>query len=113
MPALPPEQLMQAHCKVTGRWGILIHCPWPEGMHAGDLLEGIRQAAPMLNTEERMLLAGGVPLVLLYPSKEDCKAAYKRIVGDDGPTPENPYNGPVRVSAVTCDNVGNLVNENS
>jgi hypothetical protein len=39
--------------------------------------------------------------------------AFWSVVGDDGPTKTNPYNGPVRVFACTYDPDGITMNENT
>jgi len=48
----------------------------------------------------------------IFDTKEEVEAFYDMIVGDDGPTKSNPYNGPIRVYALTCGPNG-LMNENT
>jgi hypothetical protein len=51
--------------------------------------------------------------IVLFDTEEELLYAYNRTVGDDGPTKLNPYNGPARVYARTCDQDGNLITENT
>ena len=50
---------------------------------------------------------------LFFNTEAECCAAFEDIVGDDGPTKKNPYDGPMRVYALTCDPHGELMNENT
>lgn len=51
--------------------------------------------------------------IILFDSREEMERIYEQTVGDDGPTKSNPYNGPGRVYLMTCDRMGNLLNENT
>jgi hypothetical protein len=48
----------------------------------------------------------------IFDTEEEMEAFYDMIVGDDGPTKSNPYDGPIRVYALTCGPNG-LMNENT
>lgn len=37
-----------------------------------------------------------------FSKREEMEEFYDKIVGDDGPTKSNPYDGPIRVYALTC-----------
>ena len=48
-----------------------------------------------------------------FDTMDQCDAAFGEIVGDDGPTPKNSYDGPVRCFAMTCSPTGEVMNENT
>jgi hypothetical protein len=48
----------------------------------------------------------------VFDTEEDMNAFYDNIVGDDGPTKSNPYNGQIKIYALTCGPNG-LLNENT
>lgn len=48
----------------------------------------------------------------IFDTEEEMESFYDMIVGDDGPTKSNPYNGPIRVYALTCGPSG-FINENT
>lgn len=48
----------------------------------------------------------------IFDNEKDMENFYNKIVGDDGPTELNPYNGPIKVYALTCGPNG-LLNENT
>lgn len=50
---------------------------------------------------------------ILFDTKAEWEKAYFSTVGDDGPTATNKYKGPVRVYAITCNNKGKLMGENT
>ena len=50
---------------------------------------------------------------LIFDTKEELDKVYNNTVGDDGPTEYNIYNGPVRVYALTFDQNGIIINENT
>lgn len=72
------------------------------------------QAAPFLASEpeNRQIYIQGWA-ILLYDSQEEMEKNFRQCVGDEGPTSENPYNGSARVYALTCDNEGQLLTENT
>jgi hypothetical protein len=66
----------------------------------------LRQAAPYLFDgcvfKYPQILSDGNGY-LVCDSKEEMEELYNLTVGDDGPTATNPYDGPVRVYALTSD----------
>jgi len=50
---------------------------------------------------------------LVFDSDAEMEAAFKRTVGDDGPTSTNVYEGDANVYALTCGADGELRNENT
>lgn len=70
-------------------------------------------AAPFLNIEEHgQIMLDGCGYIVCDDYAE-MLATYAQIVGDDGPTPMNPYDGPVRVYALTFNADGETENENT
>jgi hypothetical protein len=109
MQKLTKSETLQALCRATSRYGMFIAFEWPEGVP----LDEIAKAAPYLDlASDAQLLCDGEGF-LLFDTEEELERAYRRTVGDDGPTPENPYDGPMRVYALTCFPDGELRNENT
>ena len=69
------------------------------------------KAAPYLDGEMQIMIDGCAYIVC--DSTEEIEALYGQTVGDDGPTKENPYDGPARVYTLTCDADGRLLTENT
>lgn len=105
-------QTMQALCRATRQWGIQMETFCPADMDIGVYFQELRLAAPGLTDQDYRDLQEG-EAILTFPSREACYAVYDLIVGDDGPTEGNPYNGKARIYAVTCDDTGQLRSENT
>lgn len=54
---------------------------------------------PFLGSTELAELSGRGWLMILCKSKIQARALFEQIIGDDGPTATNPYDGPHRVYA--------------
>ena len=48
-----------------------------------------------------------------FDTENEMMDAYLDMVGDDGPTTRNPYNGDYRVYAMTVSNYGEILTENT
>lgn len=93
-------------CKAKGQWGMFISF--------GEInMEELFLAAPYLKGEEFQVMALCGHGFIFSDSKEEIYALYNQTVGDDGPTMENPYDGPARVYACTCNPEGRLQTENT
>jgi hypothetical protein len=101
-------ELFQHTCYVKHKWGLWI------SYYIGDIENGeLFKACPFLNME---LVSKGSPedlLTFFFDTEEEMLSYYYQVVGDDGPTEFNTYNGTARVYALTCDNNGTLLNENT
>lgn len=73
----------------------------------------IRKAAPYLSEVNAWTLLLKEKLFILFDTEKEMNRAYEKTVGDDGPTKLNKYRGKVRIYAITCDNTGQLLNENT
>ena len=116
-----PLRLCEAYCAVHKQWGIYIS--FPEHSYDADCTdqdiareqEEILKACPPLRqagTDRYPALIDGSAL-LLFDTRKEQQEAYNSIVGDDGPTATNPYNGPMRVYACTISAQGFAENENT
>lgn len=101
--------LFAAHCKATGKWGLLLGF----GYVPTDNVTDITLAAPMLDfSRDGQAIIDGHAF-LFYDTEEAMCVDFDRVVGDDGPTASNPYDGPVKVYALTCSPDGQLLDENT
>lgn len=71
------------------------------------------EAAPYLQGEKFMQIVANGCGFLFFNTEKEMDKYFNMTVGDDGPTSVNSYNGTVRVYAITCDNKGNLMSENT
>jgi hypothetical protein len=78
-----------------------------------DNIAEIIEAAPYLDFSEHHQIFMDGHGWILFDSEEEMIDCYEKTVGDDGPTKSNPYNGKIRVYAVTCSPKGELMNENT
>lgn len=79
-------------------------------------LENLQDAAPWtkhLPPEDLLTLLLDQHAIITFESQEVMQIAYDSTVGDEGPTATNPYEGPLRVYALTCDPLGKLLTENT
>lgn len=100
------QELFRLYCEASKQFGILIFTP-----DADDWSEVIK-ACPLLRINDYQILGDCIGFFIFQTEKE-MKEAYEHIVGDDGPTKLNKYNGPARVYALTCDDKGVWHNENT
>lgn len=106
-------------CKGAKKPGIYLSINQPE--EAGDTWEEgeIVKAAPYLKELKEKETGDFISLcvdgggILLLDSDEEVSKLFRQTVGDDGPTKENPYDGPCRVYALTCNADGQLLTENT
>lgn len=112
-----PSEILPILCKARGKWGMF--CLWSGEVDASvantiaDAISEIRQAAPWLSHEAATALWVDDERYFFFATEQAMCAAYAATVGDDGPTPTNPYDGPIRIYALTCSPVGELLNENT
>lgn len=96
--------LVSTVCRLTSRWALHL------SVSTDDPYTEIVKAAPMLTFCEHTL-DGGV--VLFFTDKIEAWRNFNLVVGDDGPTPTNPYDGPARVYALLVGPDGFAVTENT
>ena len=109
MKPLTITELFANHCKSIGKWGLLLGFDYAETDHVEDL----PLAAPMLSFERDGQAIADGHAFLFYDDEAAMLADFDRVVGDDGPTKSNHYNGPASVFALTCRPDGQLMDENT
>lgn len=115
------SDLFQHYCRLANKWGLYLRvseCPedgYADHIRGATMLEPV--PAPAVGPGDagdvfsRLLYEGAA--CLFFDTRAEMEAVYGRIVGDEGPTESNPYDGPCRVYALTCRNDGQLLNENT
>ena len=96
--------LFEAHCKATKQWGLFL------SFYIEDQAE-FRLACPYF--DELNMQAQSDGHAFIFGTQEEIEERYWKTVGEDGPTKYNSYNGPVRVYAMTCNDKGQGMNENT
>lgn len=111
MKKLDLTQALMELCKSTKKWGMLLSLDQHyDGADKTGYEEALK-AAKCINQDDIQMLGDGYGILL--GTKKEIEHAYELVVGDDGPTKLNPYNGPATVYALTCDSRGRLHNENT
>lgn len=110
MDKLTVTDLVQQYCKLTKRWAVVLY-PGDD-----DALSEIENAAPFIdfkgdNNDHQAIIDG--EMVVLCDSETECDRVFNSIVGDDGPTELNPYDGPCKIYAWTCGPDGEILTENT
>jgi len=108
MKPLSTSDVLMVLCKATAKWGLYIKYNGPE--YDFNAMLG---AASFLDVDrDYQVLAEGRAIVL-FNTERAMRIAYKKVVGDDGPTKLNAYTGPGNWYALTCSNTGKLLTENT
>lgn len=113
-------ELMKLYCKAEHKWAVFYSGLRTEEPRSSDpeawdkYLEEQKKALIFLEPEAEdyhQIMMDGEGFCIL-DTEEEMRGFYNLIVGDNGPTKSNPYNGPIRVYALTCGPNG-LMNENT
>lgn len=104
MKSIALHDVLPELCRATKRWGM-----YYGGSFNDQPLQEVKKAAPWMTPSQYVDGTGW----LLFNSELEMLAVYHLTVGDDGPTPLNPYNGPAKVYAATCGPDGKLRSENT
>ena len=103
------SEVLSALCIAKNAWGIYVsHCAFEIAPH-----NELNRAIPFLSEEDVIQLWHKGYMYLFFSSKEELDNHYNQIVGDEGPTELNDYDGEARVYALTCNPDGNSMNENT
>jgi len=94
-------EVFELSCKAKQSWGL--YASW-----SGDLPE-VLKAAPWLKDFQPLF----EDWIMVFGTEAEITRLFKLTVGDDGPTKENPYKGPVKVFATTCGPDGRGRHENT
>lgn len=113
MESLTGFDVLQRVCKLSGKFGLYISLHVPRELEDSGMWPEAAQAATFLDfaTHAQIMIDGYG--WFLFDAQAEMEAAFWQCVGDDGPTKANPYNGPMRVYAITCSSEGELWNENT
>lgn len=105
MNALPFLATACMLARVTRGWGVyLSHCD-DEDVTSDEL----HKAAPLLDAESLMSLHFEGAVFVVMSDKQDAGRLYDCVVGDDGPTPSNCYDGPARIFATLVGPTGPIM----
>ena len=107
------HDILSTACKATGKWGMLISFYVPSVEDCDDPYEEVIKAAPYLTFEKHAQILGDGKAYILGETRDEIYNLYNQTVGDDGPTKLNPYNGIVKVYALTCSPEGKFLSENT
>lgn len=97
------HKFAELYCRATGRW-VVCFSPWFDGesFDNGSSYGEMLKAAPILadpaEPDAGQVITDGMGFIVCGDESQAIHE-YNRIVGDDGPTAENPYNGPVHIYA--------------
>jgi hypothetical protein len=106
--AVHMSDLVSLSARALGKWTLYLSFDW----EASDLIEAAPILASGLEDPDAVAFMDGWAL-FGFDTEEDARAAFASTVGDDGPTPSNPYNGPTRVYALLANPDGRLLTENT
>lgn len=109
------NRVLSLLCKLQKKWGLYLGFSLPDLWNDGTAinLDELQKCVPYLNRDQITDLFIYGSAYLFCDSEEECYRYYNQTVGDDGPTKDNPYDGPVKVYALTCDPNGDLQAENT
>ena len=116
--ALSRMEVFQELCKASEKWGLYISfdVDWYWGTYVTDGKKANEIALAtnrrLVDTRDHQCVVDG-QATYLFDTEESMINAYLDIVGDDGPTEQNTYDGEVKVYAITCDPEGCLLTENT
>jgi len=99
--------LMQEFCKRAKTFGMFVSID--EDQTFGEIVK----AAPCLNLDTALQALADGSAVLIFDTRKEMETAFELTVGDDGPTKRNPYSGPAKVYAATCNDLGEIETENT
>ena len=106
--------LFKILCDKLDKWGLYISFGWDDEDQGFEFFDGVVEATGGLldRKDTHNALFNGYAY-FLYDTWEDSYHAFKKVVGKDGPTDINPYDGPVKVFAMTVSNDGEIQTENA
>ena len=79
--------------RATSGWGVYLASSERDG-------DEIMKAAPLLDGPSLMHLMFNGSVLIVMDAEAQAREFYESVVGDDGPTQSNPYDGPARVFAI-------------
>jgi hypothetical protein len=113
MKILTQHDAAQLLAKSLGKPIVLIHFGAAWEPVIPNYFEEVLKAAPYLKLGDDCQIISDGSAVIICEDEEECRKVFDQTVGDDGPTDLNPYNGPVKVYALTINAKGEFENENT
>ena len=100
------SNILSILCMSKGKWGMFLR-------FGNEDFADLYKAAPYLENPAflQLLMAGSG--YLMFDTEKEMNKFYNETVGEDGPTAMNPYDGNVKIYALTCNPEGKLLNENT
>lgn len=107
--------ILSALCKHKNKWGMYISSSSLFNNNVNGDWDGLMRAAPYLRKDKHLYHAflHECELYMFFDSEEEMNEHYHQTVGQDGPTALNTYDGTARVYAMTCNNLGQTLKENT
>ena len=99
--------VMKALCEASNKFGMFISFGFTNAKEVELATNG------RLNWQEHMTNMLDGQAIFLFDTEEELDLAFDDMVGDDGPTNRNSYDGEIRVYALTCSASGELLTENT
>ena len=96
-------------CKAQTMWGLYLS--FPEVWEDPKITEEFKKACLFYDKLGTVSMDGKA--YLFFESETEMWDHYYSVVGEDGPTKMNPYNGDFKIFALTCDPQGNMLTENT
>lgn len=110
---LSENTLFKKFCQTNKKFGVFVSMgSSPTYEETEELKKAIKIKEIFDNKDYIQFLIDGCCYVIC-DTLEEADNCYQKIVGDDGPTTLNDYNGPCRVYACLIDNNGLAINENT
>lgn len=106
--------LLEKYTKSSGKYIVMLSCSNFEDDFIGtDAFSQLKKAVPMITDYgELVKLFTGDTLFVEFDNSDAARDFFDTVVGDDGPTRLNSYNGPARVFACLSGPNG-LITENT
>jgi hypothetical protein len=93
-------------CKLTNKWCVYISCPDIEEEWTKSEWNEVLKAAPCLSKDEDFQILIDNEGWIVCDTKEEAYSIFEQIVGDDGPTRVNSYDGNMGVYACIYNSQG-------
>lgn len=102
-------------CKATGKYGLYLSFDPSEEFSPQDHQEAcpFLDLSDVASDNEDWQALMDEHMFVLCEDYEECYRLFESVVGDEGPTKTNPYNGDCRVFAMTINNNGEIENTNT
>lgn len=97
--------MLSEMCKLRKQYGMYLS--WDPNLD----VEELHGACPILSKD--ILALYDSYAYMFFDTEKEMQDNFNRVVGEDGPTALNAYDGEATVYAMTCDNKGELMTVNT